>query len=163
MNCTGCAKPIHNRPGRKTTLCRSCFNLSMNSDPAKREKMRDSMRRRLRDPKIRAEQIKRLVDGTRAALQRPEERERRRLAGLQLVGHHAPAGSLTRKRQGWSNSERRLGWCPMEYRALYKKLRADPDIRAAKAREMVEDLIARDTARYHQTGQLQASVERPAA
>lgn len=135
----------------------------MNSDPAKREKMREAMRRRLRDPKIRAEHLRRLADGTRLALQRPEEQDRRRLAGLQLVGHHAPAGSSIRKKQGQSNRENRIGWCPMEYRALYKKLRRDPEIRAAKAREMVEDLIARDLQRYHQTGQLQASAERLAA
>lgn len=56
--------------------------------------------------------------------------------------------------------QRRVAWCPLEYRDDYRRLKRVKHKSAAEARRMIEELIAADARRFARTGQLQQSGRR---
>ena len=50
-----------------------------------------------------------------------------------------------------------LAWCPLEYRADYRRLKVVKGFTAAEARALIEDQIAHDLRRYAATGRLPQS------
>lgn len=69
--------------------------------------------------------------------------------------HYAAVNNVGRPPSG-NRRDRRLDWCPPEYRASYRTI-VRRRIPATDARRMILDLIATDLRRYQATGQLQQS------
>jgi hypothetical protein len=102
----------------------------------------------------RPEHRAKLVAGARALFADPVRSEKRRAAARRnaVIAQQ----KSDRVKGGRTRTAKRLGWCPLEYRRQYCRLRRDYG--AAEARRMIEELVARDLARYVATGQLQQSV-----
>lgn len=49
----------------------------------------------------------------------------------------------------------RVAWCPLEYRGEYHRLKRTKHCAASEARQLIEELMQADAARYVRTGQLQ--------
>jgi hypothetical protein len=165
--CTDCTKPLKPNPRRKGTRCQPCATRAMATDPAKREKCRVAMKKRLADPVERAKLSERCKRGWAAKFARdPEARARlietgRRVGSLNKGHSLTPAGSPARIAAARKQSEFYMAWCPVEYRDDYHRLVRTYGVRAADARQMIEQQIAVDLGRYVATGQLQQSA-RPA-
>ena len=150
------------------------------SIPGEREKLQETGRRLAADPEMQARsraghakwlaspgQRERLRERLREAAKRdaatPEGRARRSELGKQNADamfrpdvRERNQSTEVRRRAGRVNSSRRLGWCPLEYRRLYRHLVNDVGMPAAEARRMVEQQISIDLSRYRRTGELQA-------
>lgn len=141
----GCGSELKEFKRRKTRLCKACCGRALGRDPARVEKSRQGMKRRMADPAFRALHIKRTSDGLRARLASdPAEMERRRESGRALartgLGHAAQgAGSEPRRRVAKMQTERYLGWCPVHLRDQYRDLVNKKGVRAADARQIIED------------------------
>lgn len=119
-------------PRNTTGRCRSCGCRRAWATPEGREKARARSRK------------------AHATMSRdPVQVERRRAWGRHLAANvlsgEAWAKSQTaeaRRRAGEKNTERMLGWCPAEYRPLYRQLRHQK-FSAAEARSLIEREVAR--------------------
>lgn len=148
--CSDCGTSLKPNPRRKGTRCQSCTARAIAMSPAHREAVSRSMARRWRNPDEAAALSRAISAGIG-----PEERERRRERGKICCNcRAAAAGTEARLKAGRSLSWRRLGWLPLEYRDEYFGLRRNFKFRAAEARRIIEEQIARDLARYAATGVL---------
>lgn len=148
----GCGRELKMFKRRKTKFCRSCIGVVNGRDPARIEKSRAGMKRRMQDPAFKAEHIRRTSDGLRARLANdPEEMERRREVGRALfrtgLGHAAQGpGSEPRRRVARMQVERALGWCPEHLRDQYRTMVNSKGIKAAEARRIIEAEMDRERA-----------------
>lgn len=157
--CSDCGTPLNPNPRRLGTRCKPCGARAMARSPDKREKCRVAMKRRFDEPGYHSQHVARCTAGTREALKRPEFRamrqEQGRRVGLLGLGKEKnAAGSPARVKAGLKRTETVMAWCPLEYRAEYRRLIRTKLVRAPEARRMVEDMIARDLDRYAATGVL---------
>ncbi|MCW2395868.1 MULTISPECIES: hypothetical protein [unclassified Sphingobium] len=81
-------------------------------------------------------------------------RESGRRLGLLSKGTVYPADMPSRRAATRKMVETKIGWCPIEYRAEYRRIARMSGISAAMARRMVEDMIAADARHYERTGEL---------
>ena len=138
---------------RKTRLCLACCRVANGRHPDKIAKSRANMRRRMADPTIKAETLKRCHDGLCKKMaadpqMRAEMVERGRALGKSLVGHqHMPANGVARRKAVESRLRTMLGWCPPEYLPLYRHLVYSKRMRAADARAIVQQQIKDDQAK----------------
>lgn len=159
LACSDCAQPLKPNPRRLGTRCKQCNARNMARSPDKREKCRIAMKRRFDEPGYKQQHVARCTAGTREALKRPEflamRQEQGRRVGLSRTGQSAnKAGHPSRIAAGKKRSETVMAWCPLEYRAEYRRLIRTKLIRAPEARRMVEDMIQHDLDRYAATGVL---------
>lgn len=163
LRCEDCDAPIRPFKARKWNKCVHCSRSAIGRSPAASAKSGAATRARLADPATRAEHIARTADGLRRRLATdPVERERRsaygRALGLSGKGLAAQgSGSPARQIVAFKQSERAIGWCPLEYRDEYRRLTGKMGVRAADARRMIEAQIAKDLATYQRTGVMQRS------
>jgi DNA-directed RNA polymerase subunit RPC12/RpoP len=168
LACTDCGKGLRRDPRRKGQRCQRCNARAMSQSAEKREKCRAAMLRRFEDPNYAARHRDRCTAGQQAALAaKPELRALRvelgrRVGRLGMGQTQKGAGSPERVAAGRKRSETVLGWCPVEYRDAYRRLRRHCQMSAAEARAMIEQQIEKDRAEYLRTGRLPQS-ERLAA
>lgn len=147
-----CGAVYKHSPRRKTRLCLACCRSANGRHPDKIAKSRANMRRRMADPKIKAETLRRCHDGLRKKMAedpqaRAEMVERGRALGKSLIGHkHMPAAGAARRKAVESRLRTMLGWCPAEYLEQYRHLVYSKRVRAADARAIVEQQIKSDEA-----------------
>jgi hypothetical protein len=89
--------------------------------------------------------------GVRAMFKDPEKSAARREAARQNI--QGAWLKSCRIKGGRTRSEKMLGWCPLEYRDEYGRLRGE--LGAAEAKRIITDQIKRDAARYAASGALQ--------
>lgn len=164
-HCAGpdCGKPLPHNPRRITAFCKSCSARVNGARPERRAKASAAMKARMMDPAYRAAHLSRTTNGTRKRLATDPafvefRREQGRALGNRKLGmtHHG-AGSALRAANGRKSSETKLAWCPIEYRAEYRRLIKSQNLKAAEARPIIEDMIAADARRYAATGILPQS------
>lgn len=154
LACSDCAQSLKPNPRRLGTRCKGCNARAIATSPAHRAAVSRAMSRRWANPNEAAALSRAISKGCL----KPEERERRRLAGtICCNARAAAAGTEARQKAGRSLSRTRLGWLPLEYRDEYFRLRNNHKYSAADARRIIEDQIARDLDRYVATGLLQRS------
>jgi hypothetical protein len=158
----GCTRTFRMHARRKTRLCHPCAAGATGKSEAKRAKGRDAMRNKLRDPNYAAAHRERARRAAETKRQNPVEMARLRASG-QLLGLTygrlgPPAGSPPRIQIGKSLTNTKLGWCPVEYRDLYRQLARKTGVSAKQARKMVQEQIAKDLRSYERTGVLQETV-----
>jgi hypothetical protein len=139
-------KPNGRRAG---TRCKRCVARALAQDPAVRAKAGATIREVFTEDRLRkrGEAVSRqrrariATDPAFAA----KVREAGRQLGLAKLGasRHGP-GSPVRMRAGEGVSNRRLAWCPPEYRDIYRFLLKEKHVPAAEARRMVEDQMRHD-------------------
>lgn len=149
--CSDCGRALPHNPRRKGTRCRPCTARAIAISPEHRAACSRAMSRRWGNPNDAAVLSRAISAGIS-----PEERARRAARGrICCNARAAAAGSEARRRAAFSLSQTRMGWCPVEYRDDYRRLRANGGFRAPEARRIIEQQIARDAARYADTRQLQ--------
>lgn len=137
--------------------CRQCACIAMNADPIRAAQVSADMKARLSDPEYKA----RHLAGLKRCWNDPANVEKRREAG-RIYG---PANILAtrtpeaRAKAGRAISRTKMGWCPLDLRPLYTKLRNS--FGAAKARNMIEEQMRVDARRA--TAAWLKSIERLAA
>ena len=111
----------------------------------------ETLRRKWRENPVWAAEMRgRIRDGKRRAIAAKPElaaqlREHGRWLGRSGLGNAVrPAGSQERKAVGRLQSDRRLAWCPAEYRDLYMHLLKKKHVPAAEARRLVEEQMTAD-------------------
>lgn len=147
ITCSDCGAALAPSKDRKGTRCKGCTARANSRSPEARAKASAAMRQAWRRPEERAARVASMTEANR----RPDMVERRRELGKQLnnVVRYAaplPAGHPSRAQAGRTLTERRIGWCPPAYRALYARLTGHDGFRAAEARAIVEKQIAADVA-----------------
>lgn len=168
LSCIDCGQMLRRDPRRKGPRCQRCNARAMSQSPEKREKCRAAMLRRFDDPHYAARHREQCMAGQQAAMAaKPELRALRvelgrRVGRLGMGQTRKRAGSPERVAAGRKRSETVLGWCPVEYRPEYRRLRRQCPMSAAEARAMVEQQIEKDLTEYLRTGRLPQS-ERVAA
>ena len=150
MNCLDCGKQIG--PGRKSGRCLPCGNLFRGSDPEFQRRRAEGIRRKFQDPehleKMRAVARR---NGQKASTD-PEYRKRLIERGKRIYAEILSRPDVRKrnvaaiKASGWKITEHWLGWCPEEYRGLYRRLTLSKRMPAKAAREAVEKHIADDQA-----------------
>lgn len=144
-------------------MCRSCATRARFHTAEHREKLAAAMRRRWDNPQERERLATSAKIGLNLRLQNDPEFAARRLEQCRANGRksakyvNTPAGSPTRVKAGLRNSDTKMGWCPLEYRADYRRLRINDGFSAAAARQIIEQQVKIDADRYAATGQLQRS------
>ena len=123
MTCA-CGRPIGKT--NTTGVCKRCRLIAMNRDPEVIARRTATQRATLAKPEMRQKRSEERAAWHKAA---PEEyktwlRER----GKHLQALSAAAGTVyspeVRARAGAKNSLRRVPWCPLEHRALNRKMKA---------------------------------------
>ena len=157
-NCTDCGSALAHNPRRLGTRCKPCNARAIARSPETRRIVAAKMTARWADDKQRGK----LVAAITKTCNRPEIRAARQEQGRRDMNvvrfaKPAPPGSPSRIRAGRTLRESRIGWCPMEYRAEYQRMRDNGNFTAAEARRIIEDQIERDLDRYIATGRLQRS------
>ncbi|MCK0531468.1 hypothetical protein [Sphingobium agri] len=148
----GCGASYRPFPRRKTKLCIQCSRSANGRHPDKIAKSRDAMLRRMADPTIKAETLRRAHDGFRKRMaddpqMRAEMVERCRTLGKSMLGHkHMPAAGPARRKAVESRRRTLFSWCPAEYFEQYRHLVYAKRVRAADARAIVEQQIKADEA-----------------
>lgn len=149
----GCGGTYRHYRRRKTKLCVTCSRSANGRNPSKISKSRAAMLKRMSDPAIKAEALKRAHDGWRKRLaEDPELRarmaDRWREVGKSRIGHLAmPAGSPARRRAVASRMKTIMPWCPPEYLDEYRRLLYSKKLKAVDARAVIEQMIAADQAK----------------
>ena len=147
-DCSDCGVGITAQ--NKTGRCRVCAVRAMNSDPEHRRKVGEGVRRALQNPYARARKAAVARENARKAYAQPERRKRAReiaLRHLQLAfTPEAIERKLANQRAGLAR-DKRLAWCPPEYRDAYRKLMYSKRMLAAEARPIIEEMIAADRKR----------------
>lgn len=159
QTCSDCGTALRPNNRRKGTRCKRCAASAMARSPEKRAKCREAMLRHFVDPHFHAAHCARIGEGIRRSLQDPERladlRERGRKCGLLRMGINTyGAGSEPRLAAGRRRHDTVMAWCPIEYRAEYRRLVSTKLIRAPEARRMIEEMVAADLAKALSTGVL---------
>lgn len=157
--CADCGVALNPNPRRKGVRCRKCTARVLGASAERREKSRAAMLRHFADPMYHHAHCQRIGEGIRRALQDPERladlRARGRRVGLMRLGASTfGPGTEPRVQAGRKRTATVMAWCPIEYRAEYRRLVSTKLVRAPEARRMVEDMIEADLRRAHTTGQL---------
>jgi hypothetical protein len=167
MNCSDCNAPITRQS--KTGRCRNCARAVSMANPEIQAKRLQRLSERLRDPQVRAKVSRALVEAHRERMATdPAYVERRREEGRRLaatrLGHAAqPKGSQINRIKGQKLSDRRLGWCPREYRAFYQKMRRQRGKGADVAKRLTLEKIAADRAKMTPFERQMAALKRGAS
>ena len=134
---------------RKTKLCRDCAARRAARSPEKRAKCASTMRRMYEDPEFRARRSEEVRAGIHRAMQDPEKMARRIENGRRLAKSekHAANCPETIRRAVSTRAERRMAWCPPEYRDLYSELSRISGFSAAEAKAAVLRQIEADRLR----------------
>ena len=134
MLCAECDAPLcrENRSG----LCRACC--ARHNGHASRHKMAATMRRKIAaDPAYKQRIRDQLANYSRTAEARDAARQRLLDRPIFLLGQAGAGGpgAPARIKAGQSHTNRRLAWCPPEYRDLYRTL-LSKSLGAEKAQQM---------------------------
>lgn len=128
-------------------LCRSCVAKRINADPEASARRKAGMRRYYDELGGREAAGARIAEWNRNMP--PEERERRRVRGVQQYHNilNTPeirarsSGPDARRRARLAQEETLLGWCPPDRRDEYRRLIRSRQASAAEARRMIEETI----------------------
>lgn len=153
MTCIVCNGRIGSR--NKSGRCKKCQLDFINSDPDVETKRRNSYRNRMAtDPLFNARMREHARQMGLRAGQDPEVRARRVAFGKHI---HATVLSrpdirektlrAVREKSGPTQHERKLAWCPPEYRAEYLRLLNNGKLRKAEAQRVILDQVAADKRR----------------
>ncbi len=144
--CATCAVLINNY--NKSGRCVMCGLAHRQHSEDFQAKRLEGIRKAYEDPEFRERQ----KAGLRRAISKlyadPEYAARMRERGEWLYANklNTPeakaALAASRGRAGQSNSERRLGWCPPEYRGLHRRNVFSKRMRSAESRAAIEAMIA---------------------
>lgn len=132
------------------THCRRCSILRVGNDPALEAKRLAGIESLFSDPAYVAAQRERLQAGIAKALRDPAFIERKREQGRRQYRDYLSRPDIlarnrspeVRKAAGRKSSETRMGWCPPELRAEYRRLIRSKLLAAAEARRIIEAEIA---------------------
>lgn len=151
-NCVDCDKPI--TANTKTGRCIPCANRFIGATEAFQQARAEGIRRKFRDDPAHIAKMRRVAaaNGKRAMLD-PARVEQLREHGRKMRATHlsTPAALAARlavaKDVGRKITETRLGWCPPEYRAEYRRLTLSKRFLAADAKAMILATIKATRAR----------------
>jgi len=161
-----CAKPdcknsFRMYPGRKSPYCKPCTASAIATSPSRNAAMSATLRARHSDPDFAARHRARTAQAGRTKRQNEalmaRLRESGRRLGMSAKGRTYPPDMPSRRAGTRKMVETKLGWCPIEYRAEYRRIARMTGIDAAAARKMVEEMIAADARHYERTGELRQS------
>lgn len=146
-----CGTPIFDQS--KSGRCKPCNVRHMNSDPETRRRRGETVKRKCQsDPLYRARKASVVLANKNAGMSDPAKRAnmmaswRRNLA--KAFTPEAIARKLANQPEGNRKlSERRMAWCPPEYRELYHFLVGPKKLRMAEAKELIAEEISRDLAK----------------
>lgn len=147
--CSNCPAPITYQS--KSGLCRPCALTRLRADPEWQRRRVAGLRARGSDPAYRRRLAGALIrwhaaNASDPAYQARQRENGRRLKATGLGNAVQTKGSAGRVRVGQILSDQRLAWCPREYRALYQEHRRKRGWGAERARQFVEEQIAKDVA-----------------
>lgn len=144
--CGDCSQPIRNE--NKSGRCKRCATVYNNQLPETKQKRVESWRRLMQDPAAHAKMAaliqrnyaKAMVDPVKraAAAERGAAIYRRFLATPEM--RERLNGPEVNQRRGRTISEKRLAWCPAEFRALHHRNVHVKGIPAAQSRQLIEEL-----------------------
>lgn len=151
LSCDGCGTPIRGR--NESGRCSRCIIKQRNADPEYRARLLAGISKKWADPEYKAK----MRASSRALAERlakdPKVRAARQRAGRASVPRlfspevRAKTLKAVSERAGKTNSERRLAWCPVEYRSLYRYLLKTKRIPGPEARQSVFEQIRIDRER----------------
>jgi len=138
----------------KTGMCKPCVNRAHNADPEFRRKIREGQLRRLLDPEFRERKARVARRNAQKAYLDPARRERARIIALEHLRLAFTPDAIQRKHDAIraaraAQIDKRLAWCPPEYRALHRRNVNSKRMKAADSRAMIEAMIADKDAMRH--------------
>ena len=138
----------------KSGMCKPCANRSRNSTDEFRRKVSEGQKRRMLEPEYAAMKARVAARNAQKAYLDPERREKaRKLALKHLEKAFTPEAIAKKKRRireaRDAQRDKRLAWCPPEFRALHHHNVNSKRMPAAESREMIEGLILEQRAARH--------------
>lgn len=152
LTCADCSTPIRatrNRAGR----CSRCILISRNADPEYQAKRAAALSVKWSDPNYKAKMRAESRAHAIRLAKDPRVRAARRRAGKAAIARlfepevRAKTLKAVSERAGKTNSERRMAWCPAEYRHLYRYLVKTKRIPGSEARKAVFEQVKADRER----------------
>jgi hypothetical protein len=152
MQC-GCGKELSNQ--NKSGLCVQCFNRSRNADPEFQRRRLEGIHRKAAEPAHRAKMASVVIRNSRRWAATPEgrawmEQNGKRLATEVLRRPDVMAKAISPEARAKANRAREETWygfCPAEYRPLYKYLRKTKKLTRDEAISAVQQEVASDLAK----------------
>ena len=147
--CSDCSSPLADNPRRKGTRCRGCNSRHRQSSlsPAERAAIGERCRAAWDRPGHRERMSSVLSAGQRKRLADPVERARVQEICRRAQATNRPRSAEARAKISAAKTEMYLGWCPVDYRPLYRSLARTSRLGAAAARAAVLEQIEVDLAR----------------
>ncbi len=156
----GCGAVLARNPRRKGTRCQRCAARTRVRSAEELAATGAKIRARYAEPgALTAHRARCRAAQIAAQARDPELLARRREQGRRNGRLHGNKGQTPERNAKISRTqtERYLGWCPLEYRDEYRRLVRNAGLKAADARAAIEVQIEADLQRYLRTGRLQRS------